>query len=191
MELMHKNKFIIIISPILLSIIYKLYTNQYIIPNLLLFTGFRETTRYYWHKINDIDEKIIYEPQHISIIQKEDYSFEVLKKASNNFREPVVVKGLFIDTPAINKWNNPDYLPSIIGKIKLSVIPNATYGTLQNNRYISNFTEIFTEIINNADSKKYLFFPTNTRVYNTDVEKINYKLQNLVYNNNNNKHQLI
>jgi hypothetical protein len=112
---------------------------SHIVPNLLLFTGFHETTKYFWNKTNQIDRNIFYSHTHIPIINKEKFSFELLEKATNNFKNPVVVKGLFYDTKAIREWTKPDYLPSKIGNIELPVIQNATYGTLQGNRYIYNF----------------------------------------------------
>ena len=172
---------------ILYSFLIITYDLSYIIPNLLLFTGFRETTKYYWNKTIKIDQKIIYDHTHIPIIQKEDYSFELLKKATNNFRNPVVVKDLFNDTFGVKEWYKSNYLPSIIGNIELSVIPNGTYGTVQSNRYNSNFSEAFNDILNNENSTKYLFFPVTARKDNDDNKNNHIKKMKKIAENELNK----
>jgi Cupin-like domain len=39
-----------------------------------------------------------------------DYSFEALRRLSENFRVPVVVRGLFANVPAVELWQRPEYL---------------------------------------------------------------------------------
>lgn len=180
MQLSNKIFFGILI--IIFSILIQTFNLSYVIPNLLLFTGFRQTTLYFWNKVIKIDQRIIYNHTHIPIINSEDYSYELLKKATNNFRNPVVVKGLFDDTLGVKKWHEPDYLPNIIGNIELSVIPDATYGTSQRNRYNSNFSEVFNDIINNENSTKYIFFPVNTRKDNNNKDQHLYKNNELAEN---------
>lgn len=69
-----------------------------IIPNFLLFTPFRTLTNEMWHKMIDINEDVIIDHPHIPIIEAEKYSFETLRAATENFRYPAVVRGLFKDT---------------------------------------------------------------------------------------------
>jgi len=60
-------------------------------------------------------------------IQAADYSFEALRVLSQNWKQPVVVRGLFTTTTAIQKWNDSEYL---INKVffsnDTSVIQNGT-----------------------------------------------------------------
>jgi hypothetical protein len=84
MQLSNKIFFGILI--IIFSILIQTFNLSYVIPNLLLFTGFRQTTLYFWNKINEIDQRIIYDHTHIPIINSKDYSYELLKKVTNNFR---------------------------------------------------------------------------------------------------------
>jgi hypothetical protein len=39
-----------------------------------------------------------------------NYNYKLLLKASNNLKEPVVVRNLFINSHAINNWNDTNYL---------------------------------------------------------------------------------
>jgi len=49
---------------------------EFVIPNALLFTSFRELTRKFWFKHAKIDTRIRYEPRGIPIINAEDYSMD-------------------------------------------------------------------------------------------------------------------
>ena len=57
-------------------------------------------------------------------------------------RYPAVVRGLFLDTPAGQKWAVPGYLSSKIGDFSIPVVRNAEYGTLQNDRAVLTFREV-------------------------------------------------
>jgi len=60
-------------------------------------------------------------------IQAADYSYEALEILSRNWRQPVVVRGLFTNTSALQKWINADYLIShVFGSNETSVIRNGT-----------------------------------------------------------------
>jgi hypothetical protein len=39
-----------------------------------------------------------------------DYDFAALRRLSEDFRRPVVIRGLFADVPAVERWASPDYL---------------------------------------------------------------------------------
>jgi len=174
MKLLNKKYDLIIFLIVLISIILKTVDFSYIIPRLLLFTGFRETTKYYWDKIIKIDEGIIYDHIHIPIIKKEDYTYELLKKASNNFLTPVLVKGLFSDTIGVRRWSELEYLSKKLENITLPVIPNAKLGYAQSNRYIDLFSNAFKDIITNKTSTKYLFFPSLSTININNTDKKNY-----------------
>jgi len=63
----------------------------------------------------------------------------------------------------VSKWSDPEYLPSLIGEFKIPVVRTATYGTLQNDRTIMPFEEVFKEIVADEKSKMYVFFPVKSR----------------------------
>lgn len=136
---------------------------NYMIPNFLLFTPYRNAAVNAWMKYIKIDTGVIYDHNHVPIIQAKDYTFETLRKATHNWRSPAIVRGLFSNTKAAQKWNTPDYLPSRIGKFIIPVVRNAVYGTNQNDRATASFSEAFGEIFEHPDSKVYLFFPVKSR----------------------------
>jgi hypothetical protein len=160
---------------IICGIFIKIIDISYFIPRILLYTGYTNATKYYWDKIIKIDEKIKYDHTHIPIIDKEDYSFERLRKASNNFLTPVLVKGLFKDTICIRKWKEDDYLPSLFKDIILPIIPNAKVGNVQDNRYYDLFSNAFEDIVTNQSSTKFMFFPSLSTANMNDSDTENYK----------------
>mmetsp|Transcript_15368 Transcript_15368/g.23137 ORF Transcript_15368/g.23137 Transcript_15368/m.23137 type:complete len:369 (+) Transcript_15368:50-1156(+) len=135
----------------------------HIIPNALLFTSYREEARSFWNQFNNIDRSIKRAPIQIPIIDAKDYSFESLRTATENFRYPAIVRGLFIGSNAEKRWTDPEYLSSRIGEFIIPVVSKATYGTLQNERELLPFRTAYTEIVEQEDSKKYLFFPVESR----------------------------
>lgn len=134
-----------------------------IIPNALLFTSFREEARSYWNSINKIQTKVKRAPIQIPIIEAKDYTFEALRDATEGFRYPAIVRGLFLGSQAAKKWQDPEYLSSRIGDFIVPVVSEATYNTLQNKRELLTFREAYTEIVTNPSSKKYMFFPVESR----------------------------
>ena len=134
-----------------------------IIPNALLFGPFREETRELWKKVIVVDKSLKLEPQQIPIIDAKDYTFEKLKAATEGFRYPAIVRGLFTGSAAEKKWKDPEYLSSRIGEFIIPVVSKATYNTLQNERELLPFRTAYTEIVTDPDSKKYLFFPVESR----------------------------
>lgn len=136
---------------------------SYMLPNLLLFTGYREWTKELWLKVLKFDKNINYPPAHIPEIDAKDYNFESLKRATENFRYPAVVRGLFNNTPAQLKWPTLDYLPSRIGHYNIPVVNDAKYGKMQNNRSVRAFGEVFPEIVSDPNNRAYLFFPVQSR----------------------------
>lgn len=135
----------------------------YMYPNFLLFTGYREATKQAWKDVLEVSTAVKKHHTHIAEIQAKDYSFDALRLATDNWRHPAVVRGLFADTPAVTKWTQPGYLASKIGKFIIPVVQNAKYGTLQNDRAEMSFAESYQEILENPDSTKYLFFPVKSR----------------------------
>jgi len=136
---------------------------SYMYPNFLLFTGFRQEAIAAWKKVLKVDTNVKVHHTHIPEVQAKDYSFETLRHATNNFRHPAVVRGLFADTPGVQKWAEPGYLNSKIGKFTLPVVNNAAYGTMQNDRSVRSFGEAYDEVLADENSKLYLFFPVKSR----------------------------
>lgn len=55
-----------------------------------------------------------------------DYSWEALRAASDNFREPVVVRGLFADSAAVKTWGESGL--AVLDSFNVTVVPNSTIG---------------------------------------------------------------
>jgi len=136
---------------------------SYMYPNFLLFTGYRQETIAAWKKVLKVDMKVKRHHTHITEIDAKDYSFESLRMATDNFRHPAVVRGLFANTPATKKWAEKGYLASKIGKYNVPVVQNAAYGTLQNDRKVMTFGDSYGELLEDEASKLYLFFPVKSR----------------------------
>jgi hypothetical protein len=136
---------------------------SFMIPNFLLFTPFRDLTRSYWNSLLKVDTAVKREPLHVPIIEAKDYSFESLREATEGFRYPAVVRGLFSDVPGVKKWSDVNYLNSRLGDFDVPVVRKAVYNTLQNDRAVMPFSEAATDILTNPDSKMYLFFPVESR----------------------------
>lgn len=138
---------------------------SYIWPNFLLFTGYRAETIAAWKNVLQVDAitSVKRHHTHIPEIAAADYSFEALRSATDNFRHPAVVRGLFADTPGCKNWGVPGYLESKIGHFKIPVVNNAAYGTMQNDRTVKSFGEAYSEVLSNPESKSYLFFPVKSR----------------------------
>lgn len=60
------------------------------------------------------------------IIEAKDYSFRALELLSQHWTQPVIVRGLFADAPALSKWTSPDYLAQTFLNSSVSVIHNGT-----------------------------------------------------------------
>lgn len=181
---MLKLTIVIVIFSIFVNFLYNI-RYEYYYPYLLLLTSYREENLEAWYKYNPINLDIIYEKQQIPQILSGDYTYENLKKASNNFREPVVVRGMFSNTPATTKWKLPDYLPLQFDGVDIPIVVNGTVGTLQDERKVVSFNESFRKMIGSEYSTEYLFFPVKSRfTFNGKVsilKNIYYFIIKLVY----------
>ncbi len=65
---------------------------SWILPYALLFTNQREWAYELWVKHATADKRVVYPAMPIPEIQAADYTYEILKKATDNFRHPVVVR---------------------------------------------------------------------------------------------------
>jgi hypothetical protein len=136
---------------------------SYIYPNALLFTPFREEAKAAWKNVLVVDTAVKRKPSQIPEIMAEDYSFESLRSATDNFRHPAVVRGFFKGTKAAERWMDPEYLNSKIGDFEIPVVMKAEYNTGQNDRKVMPFRDAYNDLIADPNSKKYLFFPVKSR----------------------------
>jgi hypothetical protein len=132
-------------------------------PNALLFTPFRQAAIDAWKQALVVDTAVKRAPTQIPTINAEDYSFESMREATDNFRHPAVVRGFFKGTKAAEKWMDPEYLNSKIGDFEIPVVMKAQYNSGQNDRAVMLFSEAFTDVLTDPESKKYLFFPVQSR----------------------------
>jgi hypothetical protein len=141
---------------------------KFMYPNWLLFftdADTRATLKAIWHSpgYSRIDFRIEYEPVRIPVILAENYDWEVLRRASQGFTRPAMVKGLFKGTPALDHWHEPGYLAKKVGPHKIPVVHGAIYGTNQRNRSSIPADEAINEVLGNEESLDYLFFPQLSR----------------------------
>jgi hypothetical protein len=130
---------------------------------LSMYTPYRERTRGLWHKSIEIDYGIKRPPSPIAEINAAHMSRETLRRATRNFREPAVVRGLFEGAPALQKWPTTEYLPSSsLGDQVLPVIMNANYRTKQDDWENITFRDAFLDVVQHQ-TQKYLFFPIQSR----------------------------
>ncbi|NBD31454.1 MAG: hypothetical protein GVY17_00375 [Cyanobacteria bacterium] len=131
--------------------------------NLLLFTHLRTKTLSIWENSLNIDYTVRRPASPIPEVDASNYTFEALKRATDGFKCPAVVRKLFQGTPALEKWPTRDYLPSsIIKDFVLPVVRNSTYNTAQKERVDLTFADAFLQIFE-EQSKAYLFFPIQSR----------------------------
>lgn len=135
---------------------------MYMIPNFLMFTPFLETTTAIWKMMIKYPDEPI-EPQQIPEIQAKDFSMERMREATNNWRSPAVVRGLFANTTATKRWGEPGYLKSIIGQYQIPVVTNTSWDKGQQNRSMTPIGEAWDEILANELSRTYMFFPVKSR----------------------------
>ena len=159
----------IVIPAILAALAFPVYKTlqagdplSYMYANFLLFTPYREETRTAWKNVLKWTDKT-YEPVHVPTIEYADFTMEKMKDLTKGWRSPAVIRGMFKGTPAFDKWGVDGYLSSKIGEFMIPVVRNARYNTLQNDRAVISFKEAFTEIVNDPDSKLYMFFPVKSR----------------------------
>jgi len=125
------------------------------------------------------------EPQPVTVIYpgadgKVDY--EALREATQNFRSPVVVRGLFANTTAVQKWAQPGYLAEKLGNYPIPVVQHSTLGK-QSDRKIELFKDAVNDVLTNKKSMKYLFFPVKSRGHYPGSEAGN--LENLILDTDN------
>lgn len=134
-----------------------------IYPYLYMINGDRDAAVSMWAKHAPIDTSVTHHPTAVPEIEAKDYTFDALRRATNDFRTPAVVRGLFNGTRAVTMWNSRDYLPNAFGDVEIPVVRDGRVGTLQDDRVVETFKSSFEEVYDAEYSKKYLFFPVKSR----------------------------
>jgi len=83
--------------------------------------------------------------------------------ATDNFRRPAVIRGLFNSSRAVQNWEDREYLATAFESIYIPVVRDGSLGTLQDDREIELFSTSFQRIFDSEYSKEYLFFPAKSR----------------------------
>lgn len=176
-----------VIGIALISILARFVINNeplyHILPNILLFTPFHNYCPDLWRDpFTHLPPHRDHEP--IPEIAAADYSYEKLREVSQNFRVPVVIRGLFSETAAVKKWAKKGYLTSKIGKHRIPIMRKGNPYE-QEDRYMGTVTEGVQEIYNNPTSLTTLFFPVLSRFqYNTseieNTRRLEEDVQNLI-----------
>jgi len=129
--------------------------------------------------------------QEIPVITKEGLNLHTFSKLSNNFRNPVLIKGVFKDTPAVQNWSL-DYLKNVIQDYSINVVseqglesgdlleemPFSEFAEkcAQGNVYINNNHTIlnaFPELFNDLDQDfKFLVRAVNTNLTSVHIANL-------------------
>lgn len=141
------------------------------LPYFYLITPNREGAYNGWKTHAILDESIHYELRSIPEIMASDYTYESMVTATNNFRRPAVIRGLFNDSRAVNLWNSREYLAKAFGDNKIPVVRDGLIGTLQDDRFTELFSSAYQRVFESEHSKEYLFFPAKSRFSFPGVEQ--------------------
>lgn len=134
---------------------------SYMLPNLLLFTPFHRFAVPIW-KYLDPPGRLPLKNEHkpVRTIDASDYTFEKFVELTDRFRYPAVVKGLFKNSTAVEKWTtDKTYLTDIIGDFDVKVAWRSVNETKVFDRTRASFRDAYTELLENEDYKGWLFFP--------------------------------
>ncbi len=116
--------------------------------------------------INNHEKKYLSE---ITEIYNYNNNYTLLVQSSNNLKEPVVIRKLFINSYAVNNWNDTNYLKNIFGNYNVPIINNE-------DNYQDRIVDKFSNIIDS--NKTYLIlFPYLSRS-KLNLNSNNYTTQN-------------
>lgn len=136
---------------------------MHVIPNILFFTPFYR----YASQLYQNPEDILPETQEhiqIPIIHAVDYSYELMARVTENFRKPVIIKGLFQNTTAVTHWADSKYLANKMGDMEVAVHTNllkktAGINTNHDDIKILPSDEVVEDIVTNDESNYRFIFP--------------------------------
>jgi hypothetical protein len=120
----------------------------------------------------DLDRSRVLEPTPILEISKEEYSYEKLAEVSKAFSQPVLVRGLFADAPAVKTWT-PEFLAEAMGDHEVNTVQNGSMAdyhwvnchqrTLAEWAKQEPMNKVFMELKANPNSLKTIIFPPASR----------------------------
>lgn len=146
-----------------------------LIPNFLLYTPWRLTNAQAWHFFNsyryDVDQT--YERTHIAEIypnKEGNLDFEELRQATNGFRDPAVVRGLFSDTVAMREWTKNGYLEERLKNFTIPLFADGDESLAKKEMVNENLGAAFNSIVGDRKSTKQVFFPKHRPGYNAEPE---------------------
>ena len=143
---------------------YAQHPLAYLVPNVLMYTPFREATLAAWDRVLQYD-RVEKDPVPIAEMNAADYSYDALRKLTHGFRSPAVVRGMFANTTAVARWTEPGYMASQIGKFEINAIQGGFADIMDEERSTKyeSFGDVYESILRDEDSIKYLFFPDASR----------------------------
>lgn len=132
----------------------------YMLPNFLLFTPLHRFAVPIWRYL-DPPGRLPMKSEHkqVRTMDAADYTFDKLKEMTENFRYPGVVKGLFLNSTAVDKWTTKGYLTDFIGDFDVKVAWRSVNETKVFNRTLATFKDAYDELLDNENYKGWLFFP--------------------------------
>ena len=144
---------------------YAQHPLAFLIPNLLMFTPFRDATLDAWNRVLAYDKSVERDPMPIAEMDASEYSFEALKRLTNGFRSPAVVRNMFANTTALARWTEPGYMASKIGEYDVNAIQGSFIDTMDEERSTKyeTFGQVYEALLQDEQSVKYLFFPDASR----------------------------
>jgi hypothetical protein len=135
----------------------------------------------------DLNRAVKIPPTLMAEIQAKDYSFEALRLLSQDWKQPVVVRGLFSTTSAIQRWSDAEYLiGKVFGQNETSVIYNGTLAhtyerVCPNGRHFTTgfsreypFDQALRGIMSGSSTETIVFPPASRskRVRNAPLEQV-------------------
>ena len=174
--------FLLIFFIILFSFQYNLYLYIFLL-NKFVNNKYTEKLlhRYENYQISqNIRHKI--GPLKIPTITNNELSNELFVKLSNNFRNPVLIKGFLKDTKAVKKWDE-DYLKNIIQDFEINILNNdkLTIDNYKFNQFIDNMKNNNIYINNNhaiLSNFPVLFNDIKTK-FNLLIDTLDTNLRNI------------
>merc|ERR1719330_365896 len=116
----------------------------------MMFTPFVDTQAAIWRYLQPMNRAPKnWEPEEIPGIEAKDFSVEKMKEVSNNFKIPIMVRGLLKDSKAVREWANGVSLNAKLGDHNLPYIVKSDFGAHQGsgNREVDSFRNISTDIL--------------------------------------------
>lgn len=135
---------------------------SYMIPNLMLMTPLHRFVVPVWDYLDPpsrlSENNFLHKP--VRTILAEDYTLERLILVSENYRYPVVVRGMFANSTAVRRWtSDKEYLINKMGHFDIKVARRTVNETQVMNQTRMSFGTAFSDLLSNEDYKGFMFFP--------------------------------